>query len=159
MPWFQLIMALVSFFITKKKTGSTSKAALAAVAAGVAANWVVDNTQVGKEYLGGFNSTVNGWLGLNSGTVDSAGVVKDASGNVVTIPDGTKAVAQPDGSVVYVPTGSSGQTGSSVWDVFKSWGPTGTAAVVGTAAVATDSNLKKWLPIGLAALAAVLILK
>lgn len=159
MPWFQIIMALVSFFITKKRTGSTSKAALAAVAGGLAANWVVDNTQFGKEYLGGFNSTIDGWLGLDSGTVDSAGTVKDASGKVVSVPVGTKAVAQPDGSIVYIPTSGQGQTGTSVWDVFKSWGPTGTAAVVGTTAVATDSDLKKWLPIGLAALAAILILK
>lgn len=131
--WIQLLTALIAFFFTKKKTGSTTKAAIAAGLVGVGTNWVVENTQFGQDHLASINSSINNWFSPEGGS----SAISEQDKVSVTAPDGT--ITQ------YVPPGP-GIT-SSVADVLKSWGPMGTAGVVGTTALATDSTLKKWLPI------------
>lgn len=145
MPWIQILVAIVSYFASRKSGASPAKSAAIAAAAGLATNWVMQETEWGKTSLAPINGTIDGWFGISNGTVASNGVVTDGSGKTVTGPAGTAPVAQPDGSVVWVPSSSSGIVNAAS-DVLKSWGPTGTAAVVGTTALVSSDSSKKWLP-------------
>lgn len=55
MPWLTILMAVLSFFFTKKNTGSTSKAALAAALVGGGTYAVTHNTDWGRANLGQFD--------------------------------------------------------------------------------------------------------
>lgn len=133
---FALIMALLTFFVSKKSGASDSKAMLAAGLAGAGSYYVATQTDWGQENLNWFESDADKTKATTVPLVDAKGnPVTDASGNVLT-----KVV-------------------SSTADVLKSWGGTGTAAVIGTTAVASSSNLQKYIPWILAGVAALVILK
>jgi len=94
---------------------------------------VTHHTEWGREHLGAYD-------GVAMTTDVGMDKVTDSNGNPINV----NPVSPP--------------AGSSAWDVLKAWGPTGTAAVIGTTAVATNSSLNKWLiPLGI--LAAFLLLK
>jgi len=122
MGWFELIMALISYF-GAKKSGPSNTTALAAAGIGAAgAYYVENNTDWGKSLA----TKVNGLF--TSGSTPALGKdnlpLKDAAGNVVMT------------------------NGTNAFDVLKGWGATGTAAVIGTAGVvaAGPDGLKKWIP-------------
>lgn len=137
MPWLSLLMALISYFTTKKKTNGNTAAALGAAAlVGAGTYYVTHETEWGSENLGF----------LDGVTDATSATVSDGSGNVPSAVGGS----------VKVPTQQAGTTGfwDSTTDVLKSWGPTGTAAVIGTTALATSSNKNSivwWAAIGLGA--------
>lgn len=127
MPWLSILMALISFFTTKKKTNGNTAAALGAAAlVGAGTYYVTHETDWGSENLG-----------FLDGVTDSSGA---------TVPTGTGNV--PIDGTVKVPSGTTQPATGGFWDslsgTLKSWGPTGTALVVGTAGAVT-SNSKSWV--------------
>lgn len=141
MTWLTIIMSLISFFITKNKTGSTSKALAAGALAGIGTYYVTHETDWGKANLGSLDGVV-GSVPL----VDKNGAaVRDPQGNAISLPAGTTVRYNVDGTVKK-DAGGFPLVISSTADVLKSWGGTGTAAVIGTTAVASSSKLQKYLP-------------
>lgn len=132
MPWLSIILALLSYFISKKSGASDSKALLTAGLAGAGSYYVTHETDWGKANLGSLDGVVTG-----TGTT-----LKTGEGTEVTDP-ATGAVIKTAVPVPGTTTSSAGGTG--VTDVLKSWGATGTAAVIGTTALATNSDLQKWI--------------
>lgn len=120
MPWLTIIVTLLSFFASKKSGASSTKAALIAGLAGAGTYYASHETEWGKANLGALD-------GLSSNT---SGPVVNGQGSAVT--------TQSGGTLSTVVGGVS--------DVLKSWGGTGTAAVVGTTAVATSSSLRRYIP-------------
>lgn len=147
-----IILALVSYFGAKKSGASDGTAATIAAGVGVGSYYVATETEWGK----GLIDSVEEWVG-----------VKDPEGNAVLNADGTAAVVPKGATVVYDENGQPVKDGNgnvlwkaidSAGKVLTSWGPIGTAAVVGTAAAASGS-LPSWvLPAGIG-LAALLLLR
>lgn len=137
-----IIMALLSFFATKKATGSTSKAALAAGLAGTA-TWYATKPDVPADG----NSSGDLIVGPPAPATDATG----------------KPILDANGKPVFINGGGSYGTIDRMIDttgrVLSSWGATGTATVVGTTAIATSSKKKKYLPWALGGLALVFIMK
>lgn len=133
--WMTILVMLVSYFLTKKKTGSSTKAALVAGLAGAGTYYAQHETDWGKANLNALDGDAD--------TTETKPVL-DADG---------KPVQNPDGSGVLT-TAVKGAT-----DVLKSWGGTGTAAVIGTTAVASSSSLQKYIPWAIAAAVAIMVLK
>lgn len=137
MPWLSIIMALISFFATKKKDGSNTGTALAAAAvAGLGTYYVTHETEWGQANLGQFDGVV-------TAPVLPAGTTTTTSGGVI------------------VPVAPGGTTGSDsgLWSTVKEWGPVATTAVVGTAAAAATGSLEKYLPWIVGGLALLLLAK
>lgn len=168
MPWLSIIMALISFIATKKASGgNTARAVAAGAIAGLGTYYVTHETEWGQSNLGQFDGVVQTPT-TNVGTINE--VPKNADGTPATKnADGTYSVTDSNGSVTQVkpgtvatiggasgvsnngvtaPTAQGGTTGatSGLWDTLKSWGPVGTAAVVGTTAAATSSGWSKYWP-------------
>lgn len=123
MPWASIIMALLSFFLSKSQGASTGKAAAIAAGVGLATYYLADP------------ANPDNLLGFGKEAKAKAGAVSDDKGVTGTI-----------GSVLK--TGIS-EVGTTVRD----WGPTGTLGVVaGTTAVSslTDSKWFPWIVGGLA---------
>lgn len=155
-----LIMALISFFTAKKSGMKDGAAAMTAAAAGLGTYYVATETEWGK--------SATNWLGEKwTALTDDGTVLKNADGTDATAPPG--AVPQKDangnvirdanGSVTWKLVDTAGKVVTTTGDVLKSWGATGTATVIGTTALATDDNLRKWLPWLGAGLLALVILK
>lgn len=134
--WAALIIALLSFFVSKKSGSSDTNAMITAGLAGAGSYYVATETEWGQENLNWFEDSTEPPTTSTTAALDSEGnPVKDSNGNVVyKMIDGTA-------------------------DVLKSWGGTGTAAVVGTTALATDSSLKKYLPWVLLGLGVYMVVK
>lgn len=133
--WMTILVMLVSYFLTKKKTGSSTKAALVAGLAGAGTYYAQHETDWGEANLNALDGGAD--------TTETKPVL-DADG---------KPVQNPDGSGVLT-TAIRGTT-----DVLMSWGGTGTAAVIGTTAVASSSSLQKYIPWAIAAGIAIMVLK
>lgn len=119
-----LIMALISYFTAKKKgNASDTQAALAAAAAGIGTYYVATETEWGKSAVSSLSSAI----GYTPSSANST-TATTASGEKVAIPK------------------QSGTTSTNAWDVLKTWGPTGTAAAVGTTALGVSGSLQKYLP-------------
>lgn len=140
MPWLSIILAVLSFLTTKKATGSTAAAVAAGALAGVGTYYVTHETDWGRTNLGSLDGVTETAALLN----DDGTPVLDAQGNAISIPAGSKVEKNVDGTVKVV--GGVPSVTNGVTDVLKSWGATGTAAVIGTTAVATSSSLSKYLP-------------
>lgn len=140
MPWLSIFMAILSFLTSLKKNPEKKGQAVAAAAlAGLGTYYVTHETDWGKENLGSLDGVVPN--------------VTPAPGDGVTLADGSTAPKSNSS----MPTKVNGST-TGVWDVIKSWGPAGTAAVIGTAGVATGAfDLKKYLPWIVGGVAAFLI--
>lgn len=145
MPWLSLILALLTFLAASKSDPKNkSKALLAGAAVGLGSYSVTHGTDWGQANLG----ELDGLVGVD--TPPSL----DANGDPV-IP-GYTTTTSPDGTVVRTPVpGFVNEAGS----VLRSWGGTGTAAVVGTTDLAARGTLSKYFPLILMAGAAFLILK
>lgn len=141
-PIVPIIMALLAFFTTKKATGSTSKAALAAGLTG-AATWYATKPEVPAD-------------GKSPGDLIAGppAPATDATG---------KPILDANGKPVFVNGGGSYGTVDRLIDstgrVLGSWGATGTATVIGTTAVARSSSLQKYIPWALGGLVLVFIMK
>lgn len=135
MPWLSILMALITFFTSKKKDGSnTGQAALLGLAAGAGTYYVTHETEWGRDNLGFLD-----------------GVVKDKAGSAVISGD---SGASTGGTVIRPPVVSTTTNG---WDVLKDWGAAGTtgAVLAGTGTLKND----KWLLWGGVALLAILLLR
>lgn len=119
MPWLTIILALLSFFASKKSGASNTKAAITAGLVGAGTYYVTHETDWGRVNLG-----------------DLDGVVTDGDGNVVDA--GGTPVTGADGKPI-VTGGNAG--GTSFADIIRGWGATGTAAVIGAGAAATGSGI------------------
>lgn len=131
MPWLSIAMWLISFLVSKSSGASTAKAAMIATGAGLATYYLADPAN--SENI----------LGLQtSDKVDSGSPTE---------------TTQP--SVPKTSTGSWGQTAvSTVGDVLKSWGPTGTIGVVAGTTALTSSSVPSWLKwVGAGALALIIL--
>lgn len=122
--WAAIIMMLLSYFLSKKSGASDKQAMLTAAGVGAGTYYVATQTEWGQENLNWFESDAD------SGGTATTTPTQDSAGNTVRT---------PSGSVVTEVVGSTA-------DVLKSWGGTGTAAVIGTAAMASSSSLQKYLP-------------
>lgn len=146
-----IILALISYFGAKKSGASDSTAAMVAAGVGVGSYYVATQTEWGK----GLISDVEDWVGVKD--KDGASV-QNADGTLAKVPAGSKVVLGADGNPV------KDGNGNVLWhaidaagNVLESWGPMGTAAVIGTSALASDS-LPSWvLPAAVGAVAFVLL--
>lgn len=140
MPWLTIIMALLGFLSSMKASnGNTARSLAVGALAGGATYYTTHEIEWGKENLG-----------FLDGAVDASGVaVAPGEGNVPSDPTSTTKV----------PEIGAGKAGfwANTGEVLKSWGPTGTAMVVGAAGVASGST--NWLLWGGIALGAFLIFK
>lgn len=146
-----IILALISYFGAKKSGASDGTAAAVAAGVGLGSYYVATETEWGK----GLVKDVSSWVG-----------VKDPDGNVIKNPDGTVAMVPAGSEVVRQANGTpvTDGNGNVLWKmvdstgkVLTSWGPVGTATVVGSTALATG-KLPSWLlPVGLGAFALFLL--
>lgn len=134
-----LIIALVSYFGSKKAGASDGQAAAIAGAAGLGSYYVSTQTEWGKNAI----SSIESWVGVK----DAQGnPVNNGSGAPATVPKGAEVIKNADGTVAKDANGNVlWKMVDSTGKVLTSWGPTGTAAVIGTTAVATGKLDSKWL--------------
>lgn len=148
-----LIMALVSFFGSKKAGASDGEAAAIAGAAGLGTYYVSTQTEWGRDLV----SDIKSWVGVTDSSGDP---VLNGDGQPATVPEGAEVILNEDGSVAKDANGNVlWKLVDSTGKVLTSWGPVGTAGVIGTAGIATGAIDTKWLWIGGAALLAVVVLK
>lgn len=131
MPWMSIIVWLVSYFMSTKSGMSKGKAAMVATGAGLATYYLADP------------SNSENILGITMGDKTIAGSPSESDGKATS---GTASLPRGGGSIV-----------SEVGQTLRSWGPLGTAGVVGVTSGALSNN--KWLLWGGAAILAVLLLK
>lgn len=122
MNWLTIIMTLLSFFASKKSGASGTKSALIAGLVGAGTYYTTHNTDWGRANLGFLDGVGTAGGGVETPSVDGQ-PVKDSGGNALE------------------------NFGGGVTGVLKSWGATGTAAVIGTTALATSSSLQKYIPL------------
>lgn len=128
-PFIPIILALLSFLLTKKATGSTSKAVLAAGLVGAGSYYATKPATIAD--------------GSSSGGVVAAEgrPAVDSTGKPIVDANGAPVLINGGGSI-----GSIDRMIDTTGRVLTSWGATGTAAVIGTTAVTTSSSLQKYLP-------------
>lgn len=137
-PWLTIILALLSFFASKRSGASNTKAALTAGLVGASSYYVTHETDWGKANLGALDGVVP----------SGAKPLLDGAGQPVTAPDGKPIMVD----------GNSSQT--TIADILKSWGATGTATVIGTTAAAGGGVFSsKNLPWLIAGVGLLIILK
>lgn len=167
MGWFQIIsilIALAGYFMSKKSGADDTEAALIGAAAGLGTYYVGTETEWGKDLV----SALDGKETLTPALAEDGTKLHDSAGNEVLIPAGSTPVLNGDGTVktengspVVTVKKEDGSvvttTVSKIAEVLKSWGATGTAAVIGTTAVATSDD-KMWTYVAIGA-AAFLLLK
>lgn len=140
-----LITTLVSFFASKKSGASDGEAALIAAGVGAGTYYVGTQTEWGK----GIIDDIENWVGVKDGTGKP---VLNNDGSEVKMPKGATIVTDENGVPRKDPQGNvMWELVSSTGEVLKSWGPTGTATVIGTGALASSADdLPSWLlPAGL----------
>lgn len=137
MAWLTIIMTLLSFFASKKSGASNTKAALTAGLVGAGTYFVTHETDWGRTNLGSLD-----------------GVDVSGPGTAVVTPGGNDAGGTPTGTTTQQPS-------TGILDLLRSWGATGTAAVIGTGAAATSAGVfgNKYVVWGLLGLGAFLILR
>lgn len=152
-----LIMMLLSYFTAKKTGADDTEAALVAAGAGLGTYYVGTQTEWGKDLVATLD---NSWTSL----MDGDEPVKQ-DGKTVTAPPGAVPEKNPDGSyktdsngnILWKLLDTTGKVVGTTGSVLESWGPTGTAAVVGAAGIASGN--KNWLIWGGVALGVLLLLK
>lgn len=153
--WISLIVTLITYFMSSKTGTSKGTSAAIAAAAGLGSYYLYDSGQLSS------------WFGSNSWTdpnyVPAAGVTGGA--NVSTTGNGLPTIRTSDTDPSFVnPTVTVKQSDgliSNIGSVLKSWGPAGTAAVVGTTAVVSGgaTSLTTLLPWVLGGVALFMVLK
>lgn len=147
MPWLTIIVTLLSFFASKRSGASNTKALVTAGLAGGTAYYVSHETDWGKANLGSLDGVT---------PVSTGAAILDAAGKPVLDPVTGLPLLSTE---AVTPGAKTSVGGTGAFDVLKSWGATGTATVLGTAAIATSPGLQKYLPLALIAGAAFLVLK
>lgn len=147
-PWLTILLTLLAFFSSKKTGASDTTALMTAGLVGAGSYYVSHETEWGQANL----AALDGVQPMLTTTP-----VLDANGQQIIDPVTGLAIK----TSVPNADGKTTATGTGVLDVLKSWGATGTAAVIGTAAVATGSSstLSKYLVPGLLVGALVFALK
>lgn len=148
MPWLTIIMAILSFLASMKETkGDVVKSAMVGGLVGAGTYAVTHETTWGRENLGQFDGVIP--------PIDPLKNPDGATSNMTIDPVTGKVVSKVGGEL----TGPNAPT--TGWDVLQDWGPTGTASVIGTSAVAGGllSGNNKILVYGAIALGAFLLLK
>lgn len=149
-----IIIGLITAFIAKKKGASTAEAALAGAALGAGTYYVTTETDWGKSLIGNVDKP---WVQATSA---NGTPMVGPDGKPVMIPPGSVPLLDATGNIVKDAAGNWWTTAvGGVKDVLTSWGPAGTAGVVGTVAVATNSGLKKYLPLAALALGLFLLVR
>lgn len=154
--WASLIVALISFFLSKKSGKSDAQSAAVAAAAGIGTYYVASETDWGKSSIGSLNDSIAGATGF--GYMDSkTGTAVTGAVQPVLKADGTQATnaaGQPlwetainpvakdsDGNPVKAADGSiANSLISGTAHVLSSWGGLGTSAVIGTTAAVTSKG-------------------
>lgn len=136
LPWTSIIAAIFSFLLSKSSGKSTGTSAAIAGAVGLGTYFLADPSNVDNLFGVGQPDTSE----KATAPVISQDSSKSASGSTNWADLGSKVVT------------TTGET-------LQSWGPTGTAAVIGTTALASSDSLTKYLPWGLGLAAAYIILK
>lgn len=140
-----LIVSLIGYFGAKKGGASDTTAALAGIAAGAGTYYVGSQTDWGKDAV----ASIEDWIGL---TGDDGQPVLNGNGTAAKIPEGAEVIKNEDGSVARDANGNvMWKLVDSAGNVLQSWGPTGTAAVVGAGAVASSDLIDSpwfWLGAG-----------
>lgn len=122
-PWLSIFSFIVSFFLTKKKTKSTAAALGVGAAVGLGTYYLADPSNPDNLFKIGVDSTRT--------AQDGADTIKAGSQ--------TNSTTSTIGDIA-------GKTIDTTGKVLTSWGATGTAAVIGTAAVASSSKTRSYLP-------------
>lgn len=149
-----IIIGLIASFLAKKKGASTAEAALIGAAAGAGTYYVTTETDWGKALIG---NTDQPWV---QATTEAGTPLIGPDGKPVMIPPGTKPNLDANNNIVKDASGNWWTTlVGGTKDVLTSWGPAGTAGVIGTTVLATDSGLQKYLPYVLLGVAALFILR
>lgn len=137
-----LIIALISYFTARKKGASDTTAALAGIGAGAGAYYVTTQTEWGKDVV---SSIDKGWTALVG---PSGEALTNGDGTPATAPKGAQPQRDASGKVLYDSNGNimwklldtAGNVVTTGGKVLTSWGPTGTAAVIGATALATGKT-------------------
>lgn len=150
-----ILIALISYFATKKSGADDSTALGVAAVAGAGSYYVATETDWGKGVISDLDA---GWKNLIG---DDGNPVLDAAGKPQRVPEGSVPVRNADGSYVLDALGNVATTGiKTTGAVLQSWGGTGTAAVVGTAAVASKADdLVQYIPWVAGGVVALMLLK
>lgn len=130
--WVTLIMFLLTYLTKKRAGASDTDALMTAGLVGAGTYYATTQTDWGKATLGKLNASISG----------ETKPILDANGKVVLDAGGNPMMS----------------SSTSLFDLFKSWGATGTATVVGAAGVATGAISPTMIYVGLG-LAAILLLK
>lgn len=148
-----IVMAIISFFSSKKAGASDGEAALVAAGVGAGTYYVSTETEWGR----GVIDSIESWVGVS----DDKGPLVNNDGEPVRVPKGAEIVKDAtgapardaNGNVMWKLVDTTGKT-------LQSWGGVGTAAVIGAGALAADDDgLPSWVvPVGIGA-AAFLLLK
>lgn len=143
--WISIILAVLTYLLSPNDTAEERrKALLKAAAVGGASYLVTENTDWGKDISNSFDKMI----GVGGGDKPIGQKGEGTAANLVDV-DKVSTVVKP-------PTTGAG--GAGFWNTLTSWGAAGTAAVVGTAGVATG-KIPSWLIVAGLGLAALLILK
>lgn len=149
-PWLSITVAIISFFATKKKTGSSLTAAVVGGLAGA-------GTYYATHYTGLSDTILGQWDGVPQVPPVLPEITTDTNGNPVA-PAGYTIVRNADGSpaldanghpqIVKTVVAATTDPGTNVFQdaagVVTSWGPLGTA-LAGGAIAAVTGNLKPFL--------------
>jgi hypothetical protein len=125
-PWIPIILAIISFLIQKSRGKKSKDALLTAALVGGGAYWLTTQTDWGQ----GLAAKADDLFGTSGGTT-------------LKNPDGSDKM-DSQGNPIRVNATTTG--GAGVFDLLKSWGPAGTAAVLGVGAGAATGKLGEWLP-------------
>lgn len=144
-----IIMALISFFTSKKAGASDGEAAAIAGAAGLGTYYVGTQTEWGRNAV----SNIESWLGLTEGGKP----VLNADGKQVKLPKGAEVVRNENGEIARDSNGNvMWKLVDSTGKVLTSWGAAGTMGVIGATGVATGKINPWWIALGGAAVLIIL---
>lgn len=135
-----LLIAIISYFASKKSGAEDATALGVAAAAGIGSYYVATETEWGKGVISDLDGAWKNLIG------EDEQPVLDSDGNPIRIPVGSTPVLDKDGNYTYDSFGNVVVKGiETTGKVLESWGGAGTAAVVGTTALATN-GLSKYIP-------------
>lgn len=148
-----VIIALISYFTSKKAGASSAQAGAIAAGAGLGSYYVATQTDWGKSFFSDADAKMVPLM--NEGQP-----VLDSKGNKVMVPEGSTVSKNGNNLTVTSPSGSVWTSAlDAAGGVLKSWGGTGTAAVIGAGALASSSSLQKYIPWALGAVALLMVLR
>lgn len=143
--WLSLIITLLTYLLSPRDTSSERrKALIRAAAVGGGTYLATQNTDWGRDISKSFDDMIG--VSPTDKPIGDTG-----EGTAANLVDASKAPA-------VTKPGTTGGAGGGFWSTLTSWGAAGTAAVIGTAGVATGT-VPKWLIIAGLGLVGLLILK